>query len=528
MSFPQPNQHIRSALRWILVRPWRLWTAILGGAVSGLALPRYHLWGFSFVAVALILLSVRKLRFFKATAVGIAGGVAFYLSQTDWMSTYLGPVPWIALSVLEGLIFGLGMGAIAVVWNWLDQNLGGASRRAAIPLAITTLWVAREWIAQHQIYGGYPFSSVGQAHADTFFAKWAFYGGTPAVSFAVVALTALLLQALLEPHLAKAWISQSLAGLMILVPALTFIQVSKERGTVDLGVVQGNANAGLFANPEAGSILGKHLIASNQLKTDPRFEDLDVVVWPENASDINPLDYPVARKTIDFFVNDFIKKPLIFGAITFRGSEMFNSSLLWLPEAGFSDIYDKKRPVPFAEYVPDRQIWEPLAPDLIGLIWRDYSMGTRDGIFEVGDVKFGTLICFELAIPELSAELVRQGAQVILAQSNNADFGTSNETFQQAAISRLRAIETGRPVIYASTVGPSAVYLPDGRIAYRQQAFTAQAFIAKLPLSDKLTPAMQIGEGFNIAVGVAATGLLLLPLIGRFGRRRVKNSETPE
>ena len=114
-------RHLQRALR----KSWRVWAAILGGLASSLAYPREGLWPFMFVALALLLVSVWRLRVWAALGVGFVGGLAFYLSQIEWLSLYLGPIPWIALSTLEALWFALGMAAIASVWAWTVSRKDG-------------------------------------------------------------------------------------------------------------------------------------------------------------------------------------------------------------------------------------------------------------------------------------------------------------------------------------------------------------------------------------------------------------------
>jgi apolipoprotein N-acyltransferase len=162
--------------------------------------------------------------------------------------------------------------------------------------------------------------------------------------------------------------------------------------------------------------------------------------------------------------------------------------------------------------VPDRAFWRSLAPDLIDLVPRGYSFGSRDGIFANDKFTVGSLICFEIAADDIPRGLAREGAEVILSQTNNADFGYSDETFQQAAIARLRAIETGRAVVNISTVGLSAIYLPDGSVLDELTWYTADAMVQNVPLIRGNTPATGIGlwfDGFNaaLALGFLAVGI---------------------
>jgi apolipoprotein N-acyltransferase len=501
-------------LKRLPVSNWlgRVLLALFGGISSSLAFPRENLTPIIFVSVIALFLSVYQLKVIPALVIGFIGGLSFYLSQIEWMSLYLGPVPWVALSTMEAIIFAVGMSAVSFVWRMLSSaNLPKHLGPVIISLSLATIWTAREWVSISLPYGGFPWSRLAQTQSDTFLAKWVYWGGLGLLTFVLAFVSAAVAVVIVSRANLGSSVMVPVYGLVMLalaVPALTQIDSSDQSGTIRIGAVQGNANAGLFANPERGSILKNHLDASSAL--DPK--TLDVVVWPENASDLSPYSDQSANRLITDFVDNQIGVPLIFGTITERGDSIYNSSILWRPDIGATDWYDKKRPVPFAEYVPDRDFWYQLAPDLIGLVNRGYSFGERDGIFEIDKANLGALICFEIAIDDIGRELVRDGAQVILSQTNNADFGRSDQTFQQAAFARLRAIETGRTVVNVSTVGVSAIYNADGSVVSELPTFEAGVMQQEVPLRDSITPAIAIGAWLDLGINFAALLMLLLAL----------------
>lgn len=502
----------------------RLGLSIAGGFLSSLAYPREGLWPMIFVAVAALLLAVRGLGFWKAFWVGYVGGFFFYVSQIEWMSLYLGPVPLIALSLLEAFFFGLGMALTARVWHSLASGQKGQLRNIRVSLAIATIWTSREWVSTNLPYGGFPWSRLAMSQSESPLANWVFYGGQPVLTFVIALLTALAVTWAIDARAAgwrsrKSATSVGLAVILVSLPILTTVPSNAENGSLVIAAVQGNANAGLFANAERGSILRNHLEATKLIASKANGQKIDLVVWPENASDINPLADAATSDTIRRLVDDKLGVPLIFGAITERGGNLFNTSMIWRPGVGVTDWYDKKRPVPFAEYVPDHDFWYSLAPDLIGLISHGYTFGTRDGIFELKKKPLGVLICFEIAIDDISRDLVHSGAQVILSQTNNSDFGRSDETFQQVAIAKLRAIETGRAVVNDSTVGVSAVFNPDGRVLDQLPTFEPGVMVTKVPLRTSITPAMALGSGLDLAINLVA--LMLIGFTG--GRYGLKN-----
>jgi apolipoprotein N-acyltransferase len=295
-----------------------------------------------------------------------------------------------------------------------------------------------------------------------------------------------------------------------------------EAGTLKVAAVQGNAKAGLLVVQPRGTILRNHLDASESLRT--ASDKPDLVIWPENAADSSPLANVDSKWLIEDFVSH-VGAPLMLGTITQRGDEIFNSSLLWQPKLGPTDWYDKKRPVAFGEYVPDRAFWRMLAPELIDLIPRGYSFGTRDGIFELPSTKVGTMICFEVAVDDISRDLVHSGATLLIAQTNNSDFGRTNESAQQLAIARLRAIETGRVFVNISTVGTSAIIYPNGTVSQQLPTYQAAMMQEELPLRTSITPAMAIGGSLEIANNFSALAQIAFVVFMRFRGRRVKASE---
>lgn len=489
---------------------WRIPLAVLGSALALFAFPTEGIWVTALLIPGLIFVATRGLGFWTASALGFIAGQIYYITHIEWLALYLGPVPLIALSTLMSIYFAAGVGVTA--WLYRSMNPRGLGL-LGFAIAAAGIWTLREWIGSNFPYGGFPWSRLGMTQADGWFAKYAWWGGISLISFALVLISILLTLVILELRKRKPQKIVAMSGLAIfiaVVPAITPIGLGAQKtGELRIAAVQGNALAGLFANHEPGTILRNHLDAS--YAGIPSDEKLDLIVWPENASDVSPLVSPSAREEIEALTSHF-EAPIAFGTITSRGEDVYNSTIFWEPEVGPTDYYDKKRPVPFAEYVPDRPFWRSLAPELIDLVPRGYSFGVRDGIFATDKFAVGSLICFEIAADGIPRGLARDGAEVILSQTNNADFGYSDETFQQAAIARLRAIETGRAVVNISTVGLSAIYLPDGSVLDELTWYTADVMVQNVPRFKGQTPASGIGIWFDGLNALVVAGFLFVGL----------------
>jgi apolipoprotein N-acyltransferase len=281
--------------------------------------------------------------------------------------------------------------------------------------------------------------------------------------------------------------------------------------------VQPNTHSGYFDRQNIPSAnLDRTVVASLKAAG----SGTQLVVWPEGASEENPFtDATILQRFNTVAV--LTGAPLLAGAITTRDGRFFNSSLLWQPDRGVEAVYDKVHPVPFGEYVPDRALWTPFAPELLKLIGRDYTPGTRPSLMKIGTVPVGVDICFDIVDDGLILGSVADGAQVLVAQTNNADFGHTEENQQQLAIARLRAIETGRSVVSVSTVASTTFLDPTGATLYAAPPFRTDVHTHLVPLATGTTPAVAFGVGLGAALA-ALGGLLplLTALLARPLRRR--------
>lgn len=495
--------------------PKRLGLAVLSGLVAYFAYPSFNFWPAILLSLLGLFLSVKNIGFWSSLWIGFIGGFSYFTAQIYWISQYLGPEPLIALAACEASFFAIASGITSLLTRVkLSPGL--------LAVSVATVWTGREWVTTHFPYGGFPWSRVSMSQADSPLAHWVSVGSFGLLTFIVVFLVIYTYEKLLVAR-SRFNVTRVLAAWLVAlaVPISLSVVPVAASGNLRVAGIQGNANAGLFANEDPGTILKNHADVTEKLLAAK--EKFDLVVWPENASDLNPDDYPEVAAYFGELVNDHLTKPLIIGTITHTDdyAEIYNSSKLFEPGRGEVDQYDKKRPVPFGEYVPDRDFFYALSPDLVGMITRGYNFGTRDPIFETAGTKVGILICFEEAIDELPRDAVDQGATILVAQTNNADFGKSDESVQQLAIARLRAIETGRSLVNVSTVGPSAMIDPHGNVVASTKAYVPEYVVADLPLVKQKTLAMLGGWMFDPAAAVA-TGLIWIWLFLRSRRTTTK------
>lgn len=496
-----------------------LWAAAivsaLGGLVYDLGFPGASVWPLAFAGIAMGLVSLIGRSSWAAFHVGLAFGLAFYLTHVSWTSLYLGPVPWLALSILESLFVAGGAVLIALAYRWLPRATDSRwARLVLLPLLVAGLWVLRETASGTLPYGGFPWGRAALSQSESPFAQVVAWVGFSGLGFVMVAIVA----GLIEWVRLRGWrdlrTAIPVAVLLVVAVAVPAWQTSPS-GELRVASVQGNGPSGYFDERAPGDVLQSQLDATEPILGEP---GVDVLLWPEGGSDLDPTRSDEVARIFDDLSAE-LDAPVVLNTVTVDDEDRFyNTSLLWKAGEGAVDRFSKRNPVPFGEYIPDRWFYDALAPELTGLIQRGYSPGTEPPVFDLDGTVAGLAICFDVIYDGLIWEGARDGAELYLLQTNNADFRGTDENEQQLAIARLRAIETGRSVVNISTVGTSQVIDPSGRTIDALPAYEAGSMITDVELRAGFTPSVVLGGFVPTLIGMGAlAGLVLVGV--RAGKR---------
>ncbi|WP_035866903.1 apolipoprotein N-acyltransferase [Cryptosporangium arvum] len=509
--------------------PLRGWVAALLAVASGAllvpAFPPHDLWWLAPVAVAMLAVAVHRQRARRGAWLGLLHGLVFFVVLLDWVGIYVGDAFVYLLGAVEAA-YVAGLGAV----------LAGSSRlvdryRWSWPVVVGAGWVTQEAVRGRWPFGGFPWGRLAFAETDGPLLHLASIAGAPLVTFATAALGGLLVAALwrrwpltdhrLARHLLAAPPNTPTAGMSasgrragiraaawlgavgVVLLAAWFVPTPTADGQkITVAVIQGNVpRLGLDFNAQRRAVLDNHVTRTLTLAKDVaagRAAQPDLVIWPENASDIDPLVNEDARAEIDEAASA-IKAPILVGAVLRGpGEYLTNAGLVWVPGEGPTDRYEKRHPVPFGEYIPMRSLARKITTK-VDLVRRDFKAGTEIGTVGMptttaGTVQVGDVICFEVAYDHLVADTVNAGAQILAVQTNNATFGLSGESPQQVAMARLRAVEHGKWAVVASTSGISATIGPNGHIYDHAGLFSAGTLIRSLALSEDRTLATAVGQ----------------------------------
>ncbi|WP_328971862.1 apolipoprotein N-acyltransferase [Streptomyces sp. NBC_00239] len=536
--------------------------AAVAGVLLYLSFPPRPLWWLAVPAFALLAHCLFGRRPRAAFGLGLIAGLGFLLPLLVWTGEEVGPVPWLALTLIEALFVAAGCLGIALV-----------ARLPLWPVWAAAVWVGAEGLRARVPFGGFSWGKIAFGQADGVFIPLVALGGTPLVGFAV-ALCGFGLYAGLRtaadrrrpaatddpavtpaddpavppavpaaaprtgPSVGRpARLPAVVAGLAVLLPvaaalaARPLVDAGAEDGTATAAVIQGNVpRAGFDFNAQRRAVLDNHARRTVQLAEDVkagRAARPDFVVWPENSSDLDPYTNPDAYQVIDRAVKA-IGVPVSIGAVLApETGPLRNTQILWDPAKGPVDTYDKRQIQPFGEYIPMRSIARVFSSD-VDRVRRDFGPGDEPGVFDMAGTGVGLVTCYEAAFDGRVRDTVRAGAQVISVPSNNATFGRTEMTYQQLAMDRVRAVEHGRAVLVPVTSGVSAVIRPDGKVVKQTEMFTPAALVARIPLRSSLTPATRLGPLPEYALFVLAAAPLGWALYGAARGRRRPRAATPK
>ncbi|ONI79707.1 apolipoprotein N-acyltransferase [Actinosynnema sp. ALI-1.44] len=494
---------------------WRVLAALAAGGLLCLSFPPRTTWWLAVVAFALFAAVIRGRRARAGFGYGFLFGLAFFMTSLYWLQNFLGegfgPAPWVGLSAVLALFVALAGAGMAVV-----STLPGG------PLWMAAVFVVAEATRSRFPFGGFPWSRVGFGQPDGWYLPLAALGGAPLVTFAVV-LTGCAVAQFVAQFTARRRVAPALlavAPLAVAFATLPFVGTDAQNGTITVAVVQGNAPEGLGALGSGNEMRRNHIERGEQLARDikaGRVPRPDVVLMPETFTDLSrnaANDTQLNRMVEDLGV------PVLVGARQRQadGSDQ-NVMIVWDPRSGPGQEYAKSKLVPFGEFVPIRPVARMFTPFVDGQV--DMRPGTQPPVLTAAGTTLGVGICFEVAYDDVLTEAVRDGAEVLTVPTNNNWYGRTEMSYQQLAMSRVRAVEHGRAVVVSATTGVSAIVQPDGSVTRQTELYTADTLVAAVPKRSTVTLATRIGawpEGVMVVGGLAA---LLWAIGSRIQQRRV-------
>lgn len=472
----------------------RLVIAGMSGALTFTAVePRGWWWG-AIIGIALLYVSLmpwrgRQVRGSVGALLAVTHGLVLYLLSLPWIGELVGTVPYAALSIwLSVYAIFLGIfGAAVARWRYGF-------------LVFPFVYLAVEVLRSSVPFGGFPWVKLAWGQIEGPLANLAPWGGTSLITAATALCACGLAGLLLRGGRVKV-----AAGAALILPLIAGLAAGRgidpadtKVGETKVAAIQGNVpRSGLDFAGQRRAVLNNHVQETEKLVR--REDDIDLVIWPENSSDIDPFRDGEAAQAISGAV-DAIDAPVLVGTATRDEVGARNTMQVFTPGHGVGDHHYKKYLQPFGETMPMRDFFAHFSDyvDLAG----DFKAGDGPGVVSMNSVAVGVATCYEVSFDNAFHESIKNGAQILTTPTNNATFGFSDMTYQQLAMSRLRALETDRAVVVAATSGVSALVHPDGSVSQSTELFEPAALVESLPLKS--------GETFSVRYGSLMQWLMVI------------------
>lgn len=437
--------------------------AILSGLLLWSGFPPFDLVIGPFIGAAILFRLLSRYELRRRWALSCIAGFSFFAPLLHWSGSYVGWLPWVLLALLQTGMFTL----ISV--PRFERTVRGS-------LLFASAFTVIELLRMKFPFGGFGWGRVGHTQVDLFSSVYPLVG-VAGITFLVTFLSALVILA-----------SRQILVVIFILPIALLMPKFSATGNLSVTAIQGGVDKlGFDYNERALGVLNRHVDRTLSSSSRP-----ELFIWPENASDIDPIVDTRAKARISE-VLETKKIPLLVGAVL-RGVEgPKNVSILYQPSGEIASMYIKQDLAPFGEYMPLRTLAERIAPEAKRV--RDFQPGSTWTTHEVAGYKFISLICFEV----LDDDFIRNGAKdaaFLVAQTNNATFGKSAQAAQQLQIIRARAAELRRDIAVVSTTGFSAHIDSSGSIEKELVQFQPGELNMEISTYESRTVASRLGSWF--------------------------------
>ncbi len=490
--------------------------ALSTGTLLAISFPKPACYQMVFIAFLPLLLALKRGSPFEAFRLGFFAGCAFFALLLWWIgptiSTY-GNLPlWAAWPVVGLLVCYLalyfGIWSLAAAYTF-----GNARTHACVHLSALAVlpawWVLLEWVRGHFL-SGFPWGSLAyclaeQAPLIQSAEIWGIYG----LGFFIVFVNVLFHWAV-ESFLKKRFV-QAISCFVAAAATLSVlyswgngrigdIEYAQKGSTrVQAAAIQASVPQYLKWEPSyQESTIEKYIELTSQALKKMDDDTFRLVVWPETAA---PFYFqeggPFSKKVLAFAEREKIM--LLFGSPSYvRGSgndvSYLNSAYLVSPEGKVVSRYDKRHLVPFGEYMPWGWVtsWAKKFLPTAG----EFVPGNSPAPLCSEKICIGTLICFESIFPNLAAESVVTGSNILAVITNDAWFGDTGAPYQHEAMAIFRAVENRRWLIRAANTGLSSIIAPWGQRVAASKLFEPGWIAGEARLCSDITFYAKHGPGW--------------------------------
>lgn len=465
---------------------------LLAGAILPLAFAPVHLFPLAFLSLMLLFAAWMKAVPRQAMREGFVFGLGQFGVGVSWVYVAIhefgqSPAP---LAVLLTLLFVAVLAAVPALVGYLAARFAPEGRRQGLLLLLwlPALWALGEWF-RGWFLTGFPWLNLGYSQIDSPLGGYAPLFGVYGLSWLCALTAGGLLWLWQAPR--QAWRVVLPMGVLVwgggfALGAMTWTTPLGE--PVRTTLIQGNVPQSTKWDPEA---IRSRLMRYSGL-TQQHFDDSDLIIWPENSVTVFYRD--IKEAFFDGLAQDLqaTGTDLILGVplLADDGRSYYTTMMSLGSDHGF---YRKRHLVPFGEFLPLEGVLRGLI-NFFDMPMSSFSPGPDEQpLLQVAGHKVAATVCYEDAFGEEMIDFLPE-ASMLVNGSNNAWYGDSLAPHQHLQISRMRALETGRPILRATTNGISALIDAKGKIQVRSRQFQTDTLTGLVQPMQGATPYVRWGN----------------------------------
>ena len=528
----------------------RFFMLALSGVISGLTVcfPVIGLFAWiSLIPAAVVLLKLLKSenhRFISIYFYGLFFFMCYFVTSWHWFfsmypMSFTGLTPAQVIPIILLAVLGIPLvQSVSFAFLFPLTALIGRGRVAErvpclLPLSAAALWAVGEW-SQTLFWFGVPWArlSISQTKMLPEFQSVSLFGSC-FLTFLIVAVNFFVACALLSPVKKRIFAAVG-AGIFIFNTVFGAVALLtdgiKENGSREIkaAVIQGNISSTEKWGVDWYERTEEKYIG---LIEKAAADGAELVVIPETVFPV----YIENNAKIRNLLSETAKKnsvTILVGTMTKDENECQRNIIVAVtPDGEFhmENYYSKRHLVPFGEYVPWRDLFTAIYPPLsdIGMLDNDFTPGEDPAVFDTGEYKIGSAICFDSIFAELIRGSVNDGAELIAIETNDSWFSDSAAVYMHEAQAKLRAVEAGRYVLRAANTGISAIISPTGRaIAEIEPLVHGYAVESVRPRSDR-TLYSAVGDIWVMLSALFVAGIAVTDAVFAIKEKR-KKGETRE